>query len=475
MTTIDWLLADSPTSRLQANAGRAYRMLRALMRNPLAVIGGIIILTLIFAAAFAPWIAPESPLGQNLEARLLPPSAEHWMGTDELGRDIFSRVVYGARITLVIVALVALISAPLGLIIGAVAGYFGGWTDKVLMGLTDVFLSMPKLILALAFVAALGPGIENAIIAIAITAWPAYARIARAETLTFRNSEFIAATRLAGGLPQPDHRAACAAAVYLIDDHSGNAGYGRDHSDRGRAWLPWPWGAAATAGMGGDDFAWSDLHSRSMVGGHNAGLCHHSGQPWLLLLGRRAARCAGPETGGQIMTATKPLLDVENLRVSFPTPTGPVEVVKGLNLSLGRERLGIVGESGSGKSMTGRAILRLIRKPGKMTADRLAFDGTELQGLSERKMRDLRGARISMIMQDPKFSLNPVMTIGYQIAEALKAHENLSRRHVQARVIEMLQAVRINDPEQVAQMYPHQVSGGMGQRIMIAMMLIPRP
>jgi peptide/nickel transport system ATP-binding protein len=175
------------------------------------------------------------------------------------------------------------------------------------------------------------------------------------------------------------------------------------------------------------------------------------------------------------MTATKPLLDVENLRVSFPTPTGPVEVVKGLNLSLGRERLGIVGESGSGKSMTGRAILRLIRKPGKMAADRLAFDGVELQGLSERKMRDLRGARISMIMQDPKFSLNPVMTIGYQIAEALKAHENLSRRDVQARVIEMLQAVRINDPEQVAQMYPHQVSGGMGQRIMIAMMLIPRP
>lgn len=175
------------------------------------------------------------------------------------------------------------------------------------------------------------------------------------------------------------------------------------------------------------------------------------------------------------MTAPKPLLDVENLRVSFPTPTGPVEVVKGLNLSLGRERLGIVGESGSGKSMTGRAILRLIRKPGKMTADRLAFDGVELQGLSERKMRDLRGARISMIMQDPKFSLNPVMTIGYQIAEALKAHENLGRRDVQARVIEMLQAVRINDPEQVAQMYPHQVSGGMGQRIMIAMMLIPRP
>ncbi|AUQ48796.1 ABC transporter, ATP-binding protein [Phaeobacter inhibens] len=169
------------------------------------------------------------------------------------------------------------------------------------------------------------------------------------------------------------------------------------------------------------------------------------------------------------------LLEVENLRVSFPTPKGRVEVVKGLNLTLGRERLGIVGESGSGKSMTGRAILRLIRRPGQMTADRLALEGQDLQTLSERQMRNIRGARISMIMQDPKFSLNPVMTIGAQIAEALDVHERLSRRDTRARVLEMLEAVRINDPELVAQMYPHQVSGGMGQRVMIAMMLIPRP
>ncbi|UWR59968.1 ABC transporter ATP-binding protein [Phaeobacter inhibens] len=174
-------------------------------------------------------------------------------------------------------------------------------------------------------------------------------------------------------------------------------------------------------------------------------------------------------------STSAPLLEVENLRVSFPTPKGRVEVVKGLDLTLGRERLGIVGESGSGKSMTGRAILRLIRRPGQMTADRLALEGQDLQTLSERQMRNIRGARISMIMQDPKFSLNPVMTIGAQIAEALDVHERLSRRDTRARVLEMLEAVRINDPELVAQMYPHQVSGGMGQRVMIAMMLIPRP
>jgi peptide/nickel transport system permease protein len=198
MTARDWLLDPSPATSFQASAGRAWRMALALLRNPLAVAGAIIVIGLVLTAAFAPWIAPESPVGQNLGARLLPPSAEHWMGTDELGRDIFSRVVWGARITLLIVALVAIIAAPLGLVIGAVSGYFGGWTDKLLMGVTDVFLSMPKLILALAFVAALGPGIKNAIIAIAVTSWPAYARIARAETLTFRHAEFIDAVRMQG-------------------------------------------------------------------------------------------------------------------------------------------------------------------------------------------------------------------------------------------------------------------------------------
>jgi peptide/nickel transport system ATP-binding protein len=172
---------------------------------------------------------------------------------------------------------------------------------------------------------------------------------------------------------------------------------------------------------------------------------------------------------------TKPLLEVENLRVSFPTHSGRVEVVKGLSFTLGRERLGIVGESGSGKSMTGRSILKLIRKPGEVTADKLSFDGIDILAQSEKQMRSIRGARISMVMQDPKFSLNPVMTVGEQIAEALVTHQRLPRRDVQARVLEMLRAVRINDPQRVATLYPHEVSGGMGQRIMIAMMLIPEP
>jgi peptide/nickel transport system ATP-binding protein len=169
------------------------------------------------------------------------------------------------------------------------------------------------------------------------------------------------------------------------------------------------------------------------------------------------------------------LLDVGNLRVTFPTPRGPIEVVKGISFTLGRERLGIVGESGSGKSMTGRSILKLIRAPGLVTADRLTFDGADLLAFSEKEMRAIRGARISMVMQDPKFSLNPVMTIGSQIAEALLTHQKLGRGDIRRRVRAMLEAVRIDDPDRVARLYPHEVSGGMGQRVMIAMMLIPEP
>lgn len=172
-----------------------------LLRNPLGAAGCVLILIVIFAAAFAPLIAPYSPVETNLAQRLLPPGGAHLFGTDELGRDIFSRIVYGARITLEIVALVAVIVAPLGLLIGVTAGYFGGIVESVLMRVTDVFLSFPKLILALALVAAIGPSLENAILAIAVTSWPAYARVARAETLALRNADFIAAAKLLGASP----------------------------------------------------------------------------------------------------------------------------------------------------------------------------------------------------------------------------------------------------------------------------------
>ncbi len=196
-----WLGSDAPASRRQARLGEFYRFGRALMRHPLAVAGLVIVLLLVLVAALAPLLAPYAPSTQHLADRLQGPSAQHWLGTDELGRDILSRLLFGARITLGIVALVTAIAAPIGLVIGCMAGYGGGWIDAALMRVTDVFLALPRLILALAFVAALGPGIENAVLAIALVAWPPYARIARAETLALRRSDFIAAALLAGASP----------------------------------------------------------------------------------------------------------------------------------------------------------------------------------------------------------------------------------------------------------------------------------
>lgn len=194
----DYLTSDTVASTRQATAQRVYWGLRAFLGNPLAVFGLVVIVVMIAAAILAPVIATHEPNVQDLNQALQPPSGSNWLGTDELGRDIYSRIVYGSRISIYIVLLVSVIVAPVGLVIGMAAGYFGGWVDRVLMRITDIFLSFPSLILALAFAAALGPGIENAVIAISLTAWPSIARLARAETLTMRASDFIAAAQVSG-------------------------------------------------------------------------------------------------------------------------------------------------------------------------------------------------------------------------------------------------------------------------------------
>ena len=196
-TLAQWLTTDRPASRAQARFVRLTLSFRALVANRLALIGLLIVLALVVMALIGPLFV-GSPTDQVLADRLMAPGAAHWFGTDELGRDILSRVVHGSQITVRIVLMVSLIVGPVGLTIGIVAGYFGGPVDAVLMRITDIFLSLPRLVLALAFVAALGTGINNAIIAIAVTSWPPYARLARAETLSIRNSDFVRMAELQG-------------------------------------------------------------------------------------------------------------------------------------------------------------------------------------------------------------------------------------------------------------------------------------
>ena len=193
-----WLLQDVPSSITQARVQRFYLAWLIFRRNPIAMTGLLIIVGLVLMALFAPWITATDGLEPQLKDRLQPASTAHWFGTDGLGRDIYDRIVWGSRITLYIVGLVGIIVVPVGLVVGTVAGYVGGMVDNVLMRITDIFLAFPRLILALALVAALGPGLENAVLAIAITTWSPYARIARAEALTIRNSEFIMAAKVQG-------------------------------------------------------------------------------------------------------------------------------------------------------------------------------------------------------------------------------------------------------------------------------------
>jgi len=193
-----WLRAPVPTSPFHARMQQFWIQAWRLRSNVPALFGLCVIIVILLAALLAPLLATHDIYEQNLAMRLLPASAEHWLGTDELGRDVYSRLIYGARITLYIALLTTVIVAPIGLLVGTTAGYLGGWVDTVLMRIVDVFLAFPNLILALAFVAALGPGIQNAIIAISLASWPPIARLARAETLTIRKSDYIAAVRLQG-------------------------------------------------------------------------------------------------------------------------------------------------------------------------------------------------------------------------------------------------------------------------------------
>lgn len=198
LTLSDKTVSTTPQTAAQALRQSARRILQRLLHNPMTVAGLVVVAALLVVALFAPLIATHNPLEQDLAQALQAPSNAHWFGTDEYGRDVFSRLVHGSRISLYIIALVTVIVGPVGLAVGAVSGYFGGWVDNLFMRVTDIFISFPSLVLALAFVAALGPGLDHAVIAIALTAWPPIARLARAETLSLRNADFVVAAQLQG-------------------------------------------------------------------------------------------------------------------------------------------------------------------------------------------------------------------------------------------------------------------------------------
>lgn len=283
----------TPASSLDAFYKSSLRVLRHLLRNPMTLAGLLVAVLLIVVATFAPWIATHDPVVQNLANALQAPGAAHWFGTDEYGRDIFSRLVYGSRITLYIITLVTVIVGPIGLFIGTVSGYYGGIVDTVFMRITDIFISFPSLVLALAFIAALGPGLEHAVVAIALTSWPPIARLARAETLSLRKADFVVAVELQGA---SSTRIICVTLCRCAcrRDHPPDHEHGRDHPHRRGAGLPRPWRTGAAAGVGRDDLHRSTLHARMLVAGGGTGCGDHAGEPGVQPAGRWPAGHSRP-------------------------------------------------------------------------------------------------------------------------------------------------------------------------------------
>jgi peptide/nickel transport system permease protein len=466
---------------------------RRFRANRLALFGLGLVASLTTLATVAPILPLPDPFTTDLTQRLLPAgSAVHLLGTDQLGRDLLSRLVWGTRASLAVGFFAVLIAAFFGTLLGLVAGWFRGWADTLLMRGIDVLLAFPYLLLALAIVAALGPGLRNAMIAIAVVNIPLFARTLRGEVLGLTERAFVDAARLAGAghgrilfrelLPN-----VLPTAVVMMSTSLG--------------WMILETAGLSFLGLGAQPPA-ADLGS--MLGSARELL---TTAPWVALLpgivillltaginlagdglrdlldprlrGEAGAWPASPAAGPAEASQSPPseaLLRAEGLSTRFVRDGASYRAVDDLTFDLAAgERLAVVGESGSGKTVTALSLLGLVPPPGRIVSGRLFFRGEDLLQVSEARRRELRGNAIAYIPQDPMTALSPVLTVGAQIGETLRAHRAISRKEALWRAHELLARVRIPQPSERLAAYPHELSGGMRQRVLIAMALANDP
>ena len=455
---------------MSATLGGNRRHITYILRsNPVTAVAFAGAGILVLVAMLAPWLVPYDPIASDVKQALQPPSAAHWAGTDQLGRDIFSRIISATRLDLVIAISAVGLSFAAGAVIGGFCGYSGGRLDRWVGRVVDVLMAFPLFVLAMALVAALGNRVENIIIATAVINLPFYVRFARAEVNVRRNAGWVEAARACGEshlsvvlrVLLPNVLPAMAVQISL------NLGWAI--SECGRAELHRARRHGADAGMGYHGRRGRTLHHhRQMVAGGDArpGADAHGA---LLQPARRwAARHPGPPD------AQLSLLQVDGLRVAFATRHGPVEALRGIDLAVAPgESLGVVGESGSGKSVTSLAIMRLLDRAGRITQGTIRFGGQDITRAGYADLRRLRGAAVSMIFQNPRVALNPIRSVERQIADVLRAHGKDGDMRAQA--LDLLRAVEIRDPERRLNAYPHELSGGMCQRVMIAMAIACEP
>ncbi|WP_029006133.1 dipeptide/oligopeptide/nickel ABC transporter permease/ATP-binding protein [Azorhizobium doebereinerae] len=466
----------------------------------LAFLAGIVLL-----AILAPVLPLPDPIAMDVMNRHGSPSFAHLLGADEFGRDTLSRIAFGARASLAVAFIAAVLAGVAGVALGLVGGYFGGWPEILAMRPLDVILSFPPMLLALLTVALIGPGTETLTVLLAVLFVPTYARVAFGETLSVRHHEYVEAARALGHTaprilfrtilsnvagPILVQFSLVVAACILLE--SGLSFLGLGVTPPESSWGLMIRGARPYMYQAPMQLLWPCLALVLTVYSVNrvCDMLRDRFDPKAAVLWfpapRKTARAASPAA----VPAMGKMLDVRGLVTEIATPRGVIRALDGVSFSVRPgETVALVGESGSGKSMTGLSIMQLLpRRVGRIAGGEILYarEGAERSGASAAaavdlaripaaRMRAHRGQEIGMVFQEPMACLNPVYTVGFQLTEALRAHGRMTKAEARARAEEELRRVGIPDPARRLNDYPHQLSGGMRQRVAIAIALCGRP
>ncbi len=473
--------------------------------HPAAVVALAVVVVMALACVAAPLIVAYEFDAIDLSGIRQPPSSAHWMGTDDLGRDLFTRMLYGGRVSILIGVLAALIGTSIGSLVGALAGFYGGRIDGVLMRLTDVAYSIPALPLLIVLSAYSRAGAISVAVIVGLLSWMATARVVRAEVLSIKQRDYVEAAR---GLGSRNRRlitghilpnavgpivvgATLAVGNAIILESSlsflglgvqpptptwGNMLQEAQVTMATRPWLTVFPGLAILTVVLSVNFIGDGLQEAFDPTGERF---HRRWRRRRRQPGRRGGSLPRPPAATPATAtaaASSHLLEVRGLTTTFETDLGPITAVDGVSYTLDAgEALAIVGESGSGKTVAALSLIGLVPPPGSVEHGEVILEGRNLLGLSGPRWQEVRGRKIAMIFQDPMTSLNPVLSIGSQITESLTSHEGLSTDAARSRAIELLELVQIPHPAERLADYPHQLSGGQRQRVMIAMALSCSP